>query len=155
MWRREKGIEREAVVTMRQFSITLVLSFLLVPSFSMSAGPYNYAAEWLQNSPETRAAYVEGMADGIVSGFLDTSGFFEKNGISDETMKKLKWISINRAMQSQIPQVVTHLYGDPENAFINFSLMVSVAKRKLEGADVSGTLCKYREVTIEASRQHK
>ena len=128
----------------------LVLGFAkLVPA----AEPYNWSVLWASWNNVTRQAYISGFEHGVAK------GFFEVVLALPET--KCKNINLSKAMgelhfghteTTQLPYVITDLYKDPANAFIETADMIFLAIDKIEGKDITNGLMQARAKAIEGSK---
>ncbi|HVO11066.1 MAG TPA: hypothetical protein VMX54_10045 [Vicinamibacteria bacterium] len=144
------------------FPITAFL--LATTAVAASDEPFNYATFWANWSAEARYAYVEGVYGTIGRTYVAaveellqlrpeaSPGVLRAAFASPKARKLLERVSLSEDIKSQIPEVVTDLYRDPANAFIDTTEMVYIARDKLGGKDVQRILAAAREFALEYHR---
>ena len=142
---------------------TVVVTALLVGTLhhiTYGQEPYNYATRWQAWSPNSQAAYVEGLADGIVEAYLTLASVWLPAGefgrvpptarVERGRHKLFPWTTI-----SQLAQVVTALYEDPANAYVKTRRVVFIARDRLGGKNVEADLMEARQEAMKKCEMNK
>lgn len=99
------------------------LLIFIIAKTAIAAEPYNYAELWQSWNIVTREAYISGVADGISEAFTVTMTTvapdkFAKNPVPAEVKRAMDILFV-RYTRDQLRDVITDLYKDPANVFIN------------------------------------
>ena len=147
LWRPENGGNMK-------LKTGIVIFFMLIFSkTALATEPYNYAELWRSWNIVAREAYISGVVDGIAEAFIVTL----RNLASDKLgksptpagVKKTTEKLFVRYTKNQIRDVMTDLYKDPANGFINKVDMFFLARDKIEGKDIGKGLIKARKKAME------
>lgn len=148
------------------FLVLFLLLFLFCPNvFAQDSGLPEYGKQWLSFSKFERTLYVNGYYDGIQEVQVISKVFVlgcDCSNTKDTAIDRLQRVFKERYDfiekgfgYSAVADVVTDLYKDPANIYINFSFIIHVAADKLSGKDVSDTLVRLRKTVIDAHEGRK
>ncbi|NKE72170.1 hypothetical protein [Candidatus Manganitrophus noduliformans] len=142
----------------------IVLGILLVlcaiPDKGRAGDMFNYGRYWSQLPPIARSAYVEGIVDGGSHAYFQAASEWlppgeiikkpepEKVGI----VRKKVFIMVD---PNTIISVITDLYKDPANTFIDTVDMLYIARDKLLGEKIDDRLVSARKKAVESNEQLK
>lgn len=101
---------------------------------------YKFGPRWLQWTEVERFIYLEGVIDGqslYVREFILRQPEAVRNQLLDKYSLKFD--------ETTIAPVMTSLYRDPANVFINYRAMAFIARDKLLGREVEPLLRKARQ----------
>ena len=126
-------------------SLIMTLFILMSLSTAAVAAPYNYANLWMVWSATSREAYIDGVTDGIAEAYFLTTVTKPESPKLVKFREKL----FVRDTRGQIADVITDLYKDPANAYIQSLKMFFIARDKIEGKDISMEIMEARKSAIE------
>ena len=132
--------------------VTILLMYIFAET-AVAAEPYNYAELWRSWNIVAREAYISGVVDGIAEAFIVTMTTVApdkvaKTPVPAEVKKTTDKLFV-RYTREQIRDVITDLYKDPANGFINTLNMFFLARDKIEGKDIEKGLMEARKKTMD------
>lgn len=101
--------------------------------------PYNYGAEWIAWSDEVRDIYIIGFNEGTRHTYREAE-FHLPVDARDTVLAQIAMVY----QIAQLRDVMTNLYRDPANTFINYGAMVYMSRDKLNGVDIENALREAR-----------
>jgi len=130
--------------------------------FCLAEEPYNYGKIWNSWSDYMRSIYTMGLKDGLQDQFsfsFIARLMMEENNVLDKYFKDSEVIKTektrNRTLwdfimfdDKAIRNVMTDLYKDPANVYIEFSSMCLIAYHKLKGEDIEPLLQEARKKAL-------
>ena len=129
---------------MRIRSVSLVLVTCIFLASSGTAQQdlvlVNYGQRWNGWSADRHWVYLEGFIDGQSGTFFRLS-----KEIPPERVQPLREESFVVYDVGVLADVITSLYADPANTYINFESMIYIARDKLSGKDIDIRLRRARE----------
>lgn len=132
--------------------VAIFLMFIFAKA-AFAVEPYNYAELWRSWNIVAREAYISGVVDGIVEAFIVTMTTVAPDKMAKTPtpaeVKKTTDKLFVRYTRDQIRDVITDLYKDPANGFINTSDMFFLARDKIEGKDIATGLMEARKKTMD------
>jgi hypothetical protein len=125
--------------------LAVVLLLVGMANVSWADGPYDYASRWKSWDIPTRTAYVDGVAEGVEAAFLTPRGNPAKKPPSEEELRieeyKMDILKSGYALdRRKVVEVMTDIYQDPANSYINTVKVFVYAQDKIEGKDISKSL---------------
>jgi len=152
------------------FLFLMAIFALILINFAYSDNPYEYGKVWNEWSDYTRYVYLWGFEDG--EQMFGSSAIVMLNGIyydldDSEAMKKIKnkldlqeirdlfLLSRSEIKLENIRDIITDYYDDPANIYIDFPIMIKLAKEKLNGVSedsLKSEIEKYRRFVIERQK---
>jgi hypothetical protein len=139
-----------------RYALALVIALLALAQEGLSSSQYDYADQWKSWSNAGRDAYLQGFVDGNSEAFI-TAGkdWLPKEFFHSPQSKRVKAVASKLFLifdAAAIRDVVTDLYADPANRYINFTRMVHIARDKLKGADYAQQLREARKQVFDEQR---
>lgn len=133
--------------------IIIILFLFINPQTVLASSPYNYANLWYSWNVVAREAYISGVADGIARSFFVTiitvsPEKFAKNPVSPEVKETTDKLFL-RYTRDQLRGVMTDLYRDPANSYIDIIDMLLMARDKIEGKDITDNLRESRKQVMK------
>jgi hypothetical protein len=142
--------------------IFIIVIFLLsfVGVSYLAEEPPNFSKRWNSLSDYGKVAYLLGLGEGLGIGFLDcvnwlTPYFPEKKEgekirayIPIGINKYFKYVNFISTNEEVVIKVISDLYKDPANAYINTPKMSFLAYRKLKGESIESSLRELREEAL-------
>ena len=113
---------------------TAILALVIVGATDTAAqndGPYSYGRQWNSWSPSSRLIYLQGFRDGQSHTYFALLG--DLPGSRREALRLETFTMFDGDVLSN---VITSLYADPANTFVQNDEMVYIARDKLSGKDV-------------------
>ena len=137
----------------RTFSAIVLLFLLSYGHPSYPSDPFNYGVLWNSFSKDVRLVYLKGFKDGI--GHAYHTALFTWIG-PEEAWKKPESERVKAVREAifvmfdvdAVSVVMTELYKDPVNTFIDFLSMVYLARDKLQGEDIEKRLREKRNTAM-------
>lgn len=132
--------------------VAILLMFIFAKT-AVASEPYNYADLWRSWNMVAREAYISGVVDGIAEAFFVTMTIvapakFAKSPEPAEVKKATDKLFV-RYTRDQIRDVITDLYKDPANGFINTVDMFFLARDKIEGKDIAKGIMDARKKAMD------
>lgn len=132
--------------------IAIFLIFIITKT-AVAAEPYNYAELWKSWNIAAREAYISGVCDGIAKAFFVTMTTVAPDKFAiTPTPAEVKEITDKlfvRYTRDQIRDVITDMYNDPANGFIETLDMFFLARDKIEGKDIGKGLMEARKKAMD------
>jgi hypothetical protein len=126
---------------------------LLLAGIACIAGadePYDYATRWKAWDVYTRTAYVAGVTEAISIAFFTTAGNLTKEPSPQEKLRIMDILKFGSAIErKKIIEVMTDIYQDPANSYIETVKIFILAQDKIEGKDISKSLEDARRQAYE------
>lgn len=122
---------------------TFATIFLLagIVSIARADGPFDYAARWKAWDVYTRTAYVAGVTEAISVAFFTTKGNLTKKPSLQEEFRIMDILKFGSAIEKKkVIEVMTDIYQDPANSYIDTVKIFVLAHDKIEGKDISKSL---------------
>jgi hypothetical protein len=145
---------------MKTIVLGILLALCAIPDVVRAEEMFNYGRYWLQLPSVARSAYVDGIVDGGGHAYFEAaaawlpSGEATKKPESERVGKVRKKVFI-MVDESTIIPVMTDLYKDPANIFINTKDMLYIARDKLLGEKIDERLISARKASVELHEQLK
>jgi hypothetical protein len=134
----------------------IIIAILLVPRTLLLGDPRDHGKYWNSFSQEQKEAYVIGVRDGLETGVFNTVQLLEEQSgkklISDATAKPLLDILLLDLDPEVLSKIITSLYQDPANSYVNLDDMMFIANSKLKGRPIDDSLRTARD---RALKRHK
>ena len=130
-----------------------VLAFLALIVFGATGttaqdGPlFNYGRRWNAWSPSSRSIYLEGFKDG-----QSRTYFAVWNDLPQARREPIRLATFTLYDADALNDVMTSLYADPANTYVQSDDMVYIARDKLSGKDIEPVLRSARALTSPARR---
>lgn len=146
-------MERKASSSRQGVFCLVVVSMLLIPVASTAEdGPYNYGAVWNGWSPQSRSAYLWGYKDGNFAAYWLAG----KEWLKDEFLSKPESPRVKQVREKlflvfdgdAIAPVMTTIYKDPANTFVDLVDAARLSRDKLKGEDIEPGLLAARRKAI-------
>ena len=122
---------------------TLAIILLLAGMVSIAGADelYDYATRWRAWDVYTRTAYVIGVTEGISTAFFTTKGNLTKKPSPKEELLIMDILKFGSAIErKKIIEVITDIYQDPANSYIETTKIFILAQETIEGKDISKSL---------------
>ncbi len=134
-----------------KFLLIVLLAPLASTVLCGQTGPLNHAKYWQGLSTTARQSYAEGIVDGVnrVWDALLQQNWEFVSGEKGEALRKKVFPML---APEPITEVMTDLYKDPANQFVQPAAMFYAARDKLLGIDITVAL---REARAAAIRSHE
>ena len=136
----------------------IVGMLVFAPDLTLRAEePVNYAALWRSLGSVGHVAYLRGVVDGTFNAYKTAgqewlgSGYLFVTPEPENVRRVREKVSVGE-LAPQIPVVITDLYSDPANAYIELIHMVFIARDKIEGKNVEERLQDARKHTLDQHR---
>jgi len=122
---------------LRRAILMAILTFVIIGATDTTAqgGPFNYGRRWSSWSPLNRSIYLEGFRDGQSHAY-----FALVDDLPPGRREPLRLMTFTLYDADALGNVITSLYTDPANAYIQNDDMVYIARDKLSGIDVDPEL---------------
>jgi hypothetical protein len=135
----------------------VIIAILLMPqTLLLDDSPRDHSKYWNSFSQEQKEAYLIGVRDGLETGVFNTVQLFEEQSgkklISDATAKPLLDIILLDLDPEVLSKIMTSLYQDPANSYVNLDDMIFIANSKLKGRPIDDSLRTARD---SALKRHK
>ena len=139
--------------------ITFCLLFFVGLSY-LAEEPPNFSKRWDSLSDYGKVTYLIGLGEGLGQGFLDCVNWFTPNLPEGEEGEKIRAyipIGINKYFEyvnfistngEVVIKVISDLYKNPANVYINTPEMSFLAYRKLKGESIESLLRELREQAL-------
>jgi hypothetical protein len=134
----------------RTFAVTIVSAFLAIasPAYACIGAPglepLNSANQWGSWDSVGRALYILGFRDGMQRVITHSSLVVRLDPTDLNAFQTVAAQWILRHDLRQIGDVMTNLYADPANAYIDLGAMVLIAHGKLDGKNAEELLIEAR-----------
>jgi len=125
-------------------------------TISLSQTPYNYGKMWESWPSIAQITYIEGFISGVLDGVYKYRFYKTCPNSESEYPKLPEKISEQLISTSEIEgiwKVVSDLYKDPANAYIDIDNMIYLAHDKLRGKDIEKDLQLFREARYILQKQ--
>ena len=118
-----------------------ILLLVGIVSIASADEPFDYAARWKAWDVYTRTAYMIGVDEGISTAFFTTIGNLTKEPSPKEQVLIMEILKFGSAIErKKIIEVMTDIYQDPANSYIETTKIFILAQEKIEGKDISKSL---------------
>lgn len=146
---------------MKLLRIVAVAILVNCSGIAHSASPYNYSALWLAWGETAQGAYIDGVVDATGRAFFTTlnavapdKALPPKFSDDPEVHKVIDQLFV-RDTSSLLQGVMTDLYKDPANSFIDTLDVFFLARDKIEGRDISKDIVEARRKAIVVHKFNK
>ena len=130
--------------------LVIILLLLGVTSLARAGEPYDYAARWKAWDASSREAYVAGVSEAFPIAFFTTTGNLTKKPSEKEKALILSILKFGSAIERRkIIEVMTDIYQDPANSYIETTKIFIFAQDKIEGKDISKALENARHLAYD------
>lgn len=137
--------------------ILFLIVFLTIPDVVLAEGPTNWSMFWKSFTIGERISYLDGYAEGVLQGYWETLGIV----VSDLTKDKLKSDRTTQAIQlakeiyldidmTVLSVVISDLYDDPANSYVETGDMAYIARDKIQGKPIEDRLLGARRKAQDA-----
>jgi hypothetical protein len=146
--------------SMKTIVLVILLALCARPDAVRAGEIFNYGKYWFQLPPVARSAYVDGIVDGGGYAYFQAAsewlppGEITKKPEADKVAKVRKKIFI-MVDRDTIISVMTDLYKDPANTFIDSKDMLYIARDKLLGEKIDDRLLSARKEAAELHERLK
>jgi len=121
------------------FATILLLAVSVTAAFAEEG--YDYSARWKAWDTYTRIVYIIGMEEGITMAYFMTIGNLSKKPSSKEQDNILHILKFDSSIKvDKIVEVMTDIYQNPANSYIDTVKVFMLAQDKIEGNDISKRL---------------
>lgn len=142
---------------------TMVLGVLLAlcaPDAVRAGEIFNYGKYWSQLPPVARSAYVDGVVDGGSHAYTEAASEWLPPGETTKKPEPEKVANVRKKIfimvdRDPIIAVMTDLYKDPANTFIDTKDMLYIARDKLLGEKIDDRLVSARKKAVESHESLK
>ncbi len=127
----------------------LIVFLLTIPNIVLAEVPANQSKYWQSLTANERTYYLYGHQDGIYKNFfemfdiiskpLDKSESYKLNQLFTEMIIDYKVIDV-----TVLSNVISDLYNDPANSYIEVGDMTRIARDKIQGKSVDNKLLEAR-----------
>lgn len=126
--------------------ISVILLLVCMVSVVAAGEAFDYAARWKAWDASSRAAYVAGVTEAIPIAFFTTKGSLTKKLSPKEELQILDTLKFASPIEKKkIIEVMTDIYQNPANSYIETAKIFIFAQDKIEGKDISKALEDARE----------
>ncbi len=145
---------------MKTMVLGVLLALCAIPDAVRAGEMFNYGKYWSQLPPVARSAYVDGIVNGGRHAYFEAAsewlppGEITKKPEPEKVAKVRKKIFI-MVDRDAIISVMTDLYKDPANIFIDTKDMLYIARDKLLGEKIDDRLVSARKKAVELHKQLK
>ena len=132
-------------MVLRRAVFVVILSMFVggaTDTTAQNKGPFNYGRRWSGWSPMDRSIYLEGFRDGQ----SHTYSVAISNGLPTARREPMRLETYTMFDTDVLAGVMTRIYADPANSYIQNEDMVYIARDKLSGKDVDASLREARAV---------
>jgi hypothetical protein len=134
-------------------TLAIILLLTGIISIAKADEPYDYAARWNTWDVYTRTAYVIGVTEGISTAFFTTKGNLTKKPTPKEELLIMDILNFGSGIErKKIIEVMTDLYQDPANSYIETTKIFLYAQERIKGKDISRALENARRQEYELHR---
>jgi hypothetical protein len=140
---------------MRTRILAAILIFTTIPTPLRSDEMYNFAQWWSNLSVQAKHSYIDGVKDAVPRTYLSALNEWIPKDEQYKTSESERVSIVRRAVflmrftSASIVLVMTDLYKDPSNMFIDTIDMVYVARDKLNGENIEGRLTDARKAAVK------
>lgn len=129
------------------------LLVLLLPCLAYAEAPDDFAQYWRFLSPGEKVAYLDGYKAGIADAFLETvsvlhSPEYKSNLPARDQFPVLGILEVED--MDILSKVISNLYEDPANSYIQLNDIIRVAKDKIAGKLTESALQSARSKALRA-----
>ena len=132
--------------------ITLIVILLLLIPLIVRAEEhkaFKYGEAWLALASEAKFMFLEGYSEGVIQGIADAHKVItRKDGMDMKVFQKA--VNLHNPYyntdEKVLIDVMTELYKDPANVYIQYDQMIWVAKHKLDGHTIEAELTNARKM---------
>jgi hypothetical protein len=137
-------------VCMKHFSAAILLLVLISPLFAQDPNmePVDQGAMWNSWTVAMRSAYIEGFLSGVNSVYQRAFSY-----LSAKQRDEIRAATFVVYASDVLAKVVTDLYRDPANTYIEPGALVIVAREKLKGTDIEPLLRAARKNDVYYMRK--
>ena len=145
---------------MKTIVLGILLALCAIPDVVRAGEMFNFGKYWFQLPPVARSAYVDGIVDGVGYAYFEAAsewlppGEITKKPEPEKVAKVRKKIFI-MVDRDTIISVMTDLYRDPANTFIDTKDMLYIARDKLLGERIDDRLISARKEAVELHERVK
>jgi len=130
---------------MKRIAIYIVL-LTCFGTTTLAAEGYDYSARWKAWDINIQRSYIIGVKEGIEVGYFTTIGNLSKDASPNDEIKIMNILKYGSSIDTnKIIEVMSDMYNDPANSYINNVKMFVLAQDKIEGKDISKLLEVERE----------
>jgi len=116
-------------------AVLILVAFSATDTTAQNSGPFNYGRRWNAWSPLDRSIYLEGFRDGQSHTY-----FAVADDLPPARREPLKIATFTMYDTEALGNVMTSLYADPANTYVQADDMVYIARDKLSGREVASAL---------------
>ncbi|MCJ7648121.1 MAG: hypothetical protein MUP85_05875 [Candidatus Lokiarchaeota archaeon] len=140
------------------FLISILIFIFMFPiyCFCQQQEKFNWGELWLEMDSLQKDLFLVGVRDGILyvlknvfsedsSGLKDLSNT-KREMFLDYILKRHTDFNDNRDV---LKDIITNLYKEPANSYIEYVKMIDIAMKKLKGEDIESLLRKTREEALQ------
>lgn len=110
-------------------------------SIASAAERYDYAARWKAWDIDSRTAYVAGVTEAIPFALFTTAGSLTNKPPAKEVLAIALVLKCGYPIErKKIVEVITDIYQDPANSYIDTTRLFLFAQDKIQGKDISKAL---------------
>jgi hypothetical protein len=140
--------ERSFYMRRITFIATLLLLTPLI-ALAVEFKAFKYGETWLALSSDAKLMFLEGYSEGVAQGIADAHKVITKKSVLDLKVFQNTFYLHNpyfRTDEKVLIDVMTELYKDPANVYVQYDQMMWVAKRKLDGHPIETELTNARKI---------
>lgn len=120
------------------------------PSLALAEGPPNFANFWTSMNAHEQTFYLEGYSQGVLYGIFEMAVIYNNEEDREKTEKERQlikkiYLRDNSIDMKVLSKVITDLYSDPANSYIETNEMIFLAKDKLQGQPIDEKLIRARK----------
>lgn len=132
-------------------TLTIILWLLVgMVNIAVADEPFDYASRWNAWDVYTKTAYVIGVKEGISTAFFTFTGNLTKKTSPKEELLIMNILNLGSVIErKKIIEVMTDIYKDPANSYIETTQIFLFAQEKIKGQDISKSLENKRRQIYE------
>ncbi len=143
--------------TVKKIAFVIFMTFCVM-STALTGEMFSYGKYWSLLPPLARSAYLDGVMDGSGYAYFEAAAEWLPSGeltkkpepASVVKVRKKVFLMVNR---DSIIEVMTDLYRDPANTFIDTKDILFIARDKLLGKSIDDRLVSARKQAVEFYEQ--
>ena len=136
----------------------MIAFMVILPAITVASERPNHGQKWNSLTEPERLLYLKGFKEGLSAGYFNTKKEFnirspKQPGSGSGIDWEKGWNNYISVVfptdEVALHDMLTRLYADPANNFIEWERMIYLARDKIRGIDVSNRLIETREMADE------
>ncbi len=150
-----------------KITIVSLIVLLTMPNMISAESRHDFGKFWKALDPYERRLYLEGHNHGMSNYYTEAIHIFDKDNDKSKTIKMTKllleyYIGDANIDMTVMCDVITDLYNDPANTYIEYFYMIPIAREKIQGKSIEDKLLQARRLAqsrinflIQMQEEHK